>query len=251
MTAREVRCQGLPSDLAGPSAGHEGQSGRRTAARGPRPNPQSTPHPPPTGARSRIRRVTGPAACPTNCPKEVNHGRRRLGTGRHRGRRPRRRARPLRGARRGPPRRHPRRLRNHPPARPGQPAVVARPSAHPAGHHGPRPHRHGRRQRRRRRRHLQPGRSELRPHAAVDPAPVDPGPGGEPGDGGPPGRGDRCRPRPTDQRAVRSVLGRVLGGGPVHPQLPHHRHRVHRGQPGPPLLRDQPVRLGAHRRRAR
>ena len=45
------------------------------------------------------------------------------------------------------------------------------------------------------------------------------------------------RPRPADQRALRSLLGLVLGRRPVRAQLPDDRHRVHRRQPRARLLR--------------
>ena len=141
------------------------------------------------------------------------------------------------------------RLRDDPRARPRLAPVVDGAPAHPARHHGPRPHRHGGGQRRRRGGHLQPGRAELRALAAVGPAPAHPGAGRQPGDGGAPRGGHRRRARPPHQRALRQVLGRLLGGRPVHPQLPHHRHRVHRGQPGPRLLRGLQVLVGAAGRR--
>ena len=45
------------------------------------------------------------------------------------------------------------------------------------------------------------------------------------------GRGHRRRPRTPDQRALRSLLGLVLGRRPVRAQLPHDRHGVHRREP--------------------
>ena len=44
---------------------------------------------------------------------------------------------------------------------------------------------------------------------------------------------------------------RLLGRRPVRLELPHHRHRVHRRQPGPRLLRGERLHLGAPRRRRR
>ena len=111
------------------------------------------------------------------------------------------------------------------------------------------PDRDGRRQRRGRGRHLRPGRAELRLQPALGAAAADPGADRQPGDGGPAGRGHRRRPRQADQRAVRPVLGLVQRRRPVPAQLPHHRHRVHRGLAGPELLRRQLVHLGTGRPR--
>ena len=66
---------------------------------------------------------------------------------------------------------------------------------------------------------------------------LDPGAARQPGDGGAAGRGHRGRSRPAHQRALRSVLGLVLGDRPVPAELPHRRHRVHRRQPRARLLR--------------
>src|SRR5664280_560091 len=137
--------------------------------------------------------------------EEVIHGR-GGSRGGSRGGRPLRR--PLHRPRRG----HQGRFRDHPRARSRPAALVDGAAAHPAGHHGPRPHRHGQRQRRRWCRHLRPGRPELRADAAVDFAPSHSRARRQPGDGGAPGRRHRCGPRPADQRAVREVLGCLLGG---------------------------------------
>jgi len=45
--------------------------------------------------------------------------------------------------------------------------------------------------------------------------------------------------RTADHRAVREVLGRVLGRRSVHPELPDDRYRVHRCEPRAWLLRCQ------------
>ena len=84
---------------------------------------------------------------------------------------------------------------------------------------------------------------------AVGADPADPGADRQPGDGDPPRRRHRRRPRAADQRALRALLGLVLGRGPVHPQLPHDRHRVHRRQPRAGVLRREQVRRRAGRRR--
>ena len=102
---------------------------------------------------------------------------------------------------------------------------------------GPGHHRHGRRQRRRRCLHLRPGRAELPHHPAVDAAAADPGADRQPGDGGPARSGHRRRPCPAHQRALRPRLGLVQRRGPFSPQLPDHRHRVHRHLPGRRLRR--------------
>ena len=113
---------------------------------------------------------------------------------------------------------------------------------------GPGAHRHGGRQRRGRRLHLQPGRPGLRRQPALGAAAPHPGPDREPGDGRAPRRRHRGRPRQAHLRALRPLLGSVLGDRPVHPELPHHRDRVHRGRSGARLLRREQVRLGAPRR---
>ena len=60
------------------------------------------------------------------------------------------------------------------------------------------------------------------------------------------------RSRPVDQRALRPVLGLVLGRRPVPPELPHDRDRVHRRQPRARLLRRLEIHRGSDRgRRAR
>ena len=119
------------------------------------------------------------------------------------------------------------------------------PAAHAARDHGSRADRHGRGQRRRRRLDLRAGRTELRAQPAVDPAAADSCPDRQPGDGRAPRSGDRCRTRAADQRALRQVLGMVLGRRPVHLELPHDRDRVHRGEPGARLLRGEPLHIGA------
>ena len=63
------------------------------------------------------------------------------------------------------------------------------------------------------------------------------------------GRGHRGRSRPADQRALRALLGLVLGRRPVPAQLPDDRHRVHRRQPRARLLRRLEVHRGPDRRR--
>ena len=78
---------------------------------------------------------------------------------------------------------------------------------------------------------------------------LDPGADRQPGDGRPPRRRHRRRARPADHRAVREVLGSVLGRGPVHPELPDDRDRVHRRQPRTGFLRCQQVRRGPGGRR--
>ena len=102
---------------------------------------------------------------------------------------------------------------------------------------GPGPDRDGRRQRRRRRRDLLAGRPELRHEPAVGAAAADPGADRQPGDGRAARRGHRRRPRAADQRALRALLGLVLGRRPVPAELPDDRHRVHRRQPRARLLR--------------
>ena len=103
--------------------------------------------------------------------------------------------------------------------------------------HRPGADRDGRRQRRRRRRDLLAGRPELRHEPAVGAAAADPGADRQPGDGRPPRRRHRRRSRAADQRALRALLGLVLGRRPVPAQLPDDRHRVHRRQPRARLLR--------------
>ena len=149
-------------------------------------------------------------------------------------------------ARRRPRRRHPGRVRHDPRARGGAPQLaLAR--ARAAGHHRSGPNRDGRRQRRRRRRHLLPGGTELRDHPAVGAPAADPGADRQPGDGRTPRSRHRRRTRPADQGALRALLGLVLGDRPVHPELPHHRDRVHRRQPRARLLRRLRVHRGAAR----
>ena len=99
---------------------------------------------------------------------------------------------------------------------------------HVPGHRRARADRDGRGQRRGRRIDLCAGWPELRLQPAVDAAAADPGADRQPGDGGPARRGHRRRARPADQRAVRPVLGLVQRRRPVHPELPDHRHRIHR-----------------------
>ena len=62
------------------------------------------------------------------------------------------------------------------------------------------------------------------------------------------GRGHRRRPRAPDLRALRQVLGRVLGRRPVPAELPDDRHGVHRREPRARLLRREQVPRGADRR---
>ena len=117
-----------------------------------------------------------------------------------------------------------------------------------AGDHRPGADRDGRRQRRRRRRDLLAGGPELRHEPAVGAAAADPGADRQPGDGRPARGGHRRRPRAADQRALRPLLGLVLGRRPVRPELPDDRHRVHRRQPRARLLRRLAVHRGADRR---
>ena len=109
--------------------------------------------------------------------------------------------------------------------------------------------RDGRRQRRRRRGDLLAGRTELRHEPALGADPADPGADRQPGDGRASRRGHRRRARQADQRALRPLLGLVLGRRPVPAELPDDRHRVHRRQPGARLFRHLAVHLGADRRR--
>ena len=133
-----------------------------------------------------------------------------------------------RGAGQRPRRRHPGRLRHDRPARHGRAAVVACAGARAARDPRARADRDGRRQRRGRRRDLLPGRPELRHEPAVGAAAADPGADRQPGDGRAAGGRHRRRPRPADQRALRALLGLVLGRRPLPAQLPDDRHRVHR-----------------------
>ena len=109
-----------------------------------------------------------------------------------------------------------------------RPRQLAAPSPRARSDHGSRPHRHGRRQRRRRGRDVRASGSELRHEPAVDARLSHPGVDRQPGDGGPPRRGHRRRTRQVDLRAFWTFLGMVLRRRSLHPQLPHHRHGVHR-----------------------
>src|SRR5207249_5209948 len=139
--------------------------------------------------------------------------------------------------RRPGPGRHPRRVRDDPGQRRQPPAYVAPPHADAARHRRPGSDRNGRRQRRRRRLHLRPGRAGLRLLAAMDAAPPDPRPDRQPGDGGTPRRGHRRRLREADPGALRPLLGLVLRGRDLPPELPDHQHRVHGRQPRRRVLR--------------
>ena len=145
-------------------------------------------------------------------------------------------------------RRHPGRVRHDRPAR-GGPPRPALAGAGAAGDHRPGADRDGRRQRRRRRRDLLAGRAELRHQPAVGAAAARAGADRQPGDGRPARRGHRRRPRPVDQRALRALLGLVLGRRPVRPELPHDRDRVHRRQPRARLPRRLEIPRRPDRRR--
>ena len=93
--------------------------------------------------------------------------------------------------------------------------------------------------------------TELRHQPAVGAAAAGPGADRQPGDGRPARRGHRRRSRQADQRALRALLGLVLGRRSVPPELPDDRHRVHRSQPRARLLRRLQVHRGADRRRSR
>ncbi len=151
------------------------------------------------------------------------------------------------GAGRGAHRRHPRGAGHDQHARQRRAPRLALAGDGAARDHGARPDRDGRRQRRRRCLHLRAGGPELRHEPAVGAAVADPGADRQPGDGDPPGRGHGRRSRAADLRALRPVLGRVLGRRPVPPELPHDRHRVHRREPRARLLRREQVPGGAGR----
>ena len=129
-----------------------------------------------------------------------------------------------------------RRVRHDRPARGGSPrTALAGDGA--ARDHRPRTHRHGRRQRRRRRRHLFTGGPELRHEPAVGAVAASPRADRQPGDGRAARRRHRSRSRAADQRALRALLGLVLGRRSVRVELPHDRHGVHRRQSRARLLR--------------
>ena len=127
---------------------------------------------------------------------------------------------------------------------------MAAPAAHARRDHRPGTHRDGRRQRRRRCVHLCAGRPGFRLLAPLDPDIADPGPHRQPGDGCAVGRGHRGRLREAHQRAVRPLLGLVLGRGNLPPQLPDHQHGVHGHQPRRRVLPIEPRACGADRGRA-
>ena len=145
----------------------------------------------------------------------------------------------------GPPGRHRGGARPDPGSTTIGSAAAAPAPDHVPGHHRARPDRDGRRQRRRRRLHLRAGWPGLRLQPALDAAAADPGPDRQPGDGRPARRGHRRRARAADQRAVRPVLGLVQRRRPVHPELPDHRHGVHRCVPRAAVFRRQPLHLRA------
>src|SRR5439155_1150504 len=118
---------------------------------------------------------------------------------------------------------------------------VAWEAADPRGDHRARHHRAGRRQRRGRRRHVRAGRTELRLLAAVDAAPAGAGPDRQSGDGRAARRRHRRRPCQAHHRALRPLLGLVLGGGPVPSELHGHQHGVHRRDSRRRVLRIQPL----------
>ena len=125
---------------------------------------------------------------------------------------------------------------------------AARPGARAARDHRSGPDRHGRGQRRRRRRDLFPGRPGLRHEPAVGAAAARAGADRQPGNGRAARRGHRRRVCAADQRALRTLLGMVLGQRPVRAELPDDRHRVHRRQPRARLSRRLGVRRGPDRR---
>ena len=116
-----------------------------------------------------------------------------------------------------------------------------------AGDHRSRADRDGRRQRCGRRRHLFAGGTELRDQPDVGAAAADPGADRQSGDGRQARRGDRGRSREADHRALRPLLGLLLGRRPVPAQLPDDRHRVHRRDARARLLRRLQVRRRADR----
>ncbi len=86
-----------------------------------------------------------------------------------------------------------------------------------------------------------PSRAELRLQPSLGIVTAHPGADRQPGAGRPSRRGHRREAGPVGQRTLRQRLGLVQRRGPDRAQLPHHRHLVHRHQPGGQLHR--PVRI--------